>query len=423
MSNIAVNLNLIAELDRALEVAKAVTGCSSASGEGGTDYQAMAFISILGRLTTVEQVQQTWDNAQTIANAHEKAEIWSAIATKFIELGEPQQAIAMVEQFANEMPPITSIDSGYAMRMFWTRERALRAIATQFAKQQQFDEALRVASYMADPTASPINDPMGYMSNSSIKAETLAEIARQYAIAGRVSDALELVNSISNVKINALAQIAIIRQLQQAGQQDQASELFQRLSIPQTASDDFEESLAFGEIAIALTTIGQVDRAIQLTESIPLSYVQTAIWRGMVEQLASVNQTDAALALVDRVSDANVKGSMRAAIATELAKLGQFDRALQVVRTIEDGRFRTIAHHSIAEQLLKAGQAERALQLVLAEPTPEDMQYAQDNVLVTIAVPLANAGQQTQALRAVEAIANARLKTETLAAVAAALPR
>ncbi|MBD2461379.1 tetratricopeptide repeat protein [Oscillatoria sp. FACHB-1407] len=423
MSRIAVNLNLVADLDRALEVAKSITGCTSASGEGGQNYQASAFIGILERLTTVEQVEQAWDNAQAISSISEKSEIWSAIATKFIDMGEPPQAVMIARQLAEDIPPVSSIESDAELRMYWAREGALQTIGINLAVQQQFDAAFQVTAYMVEPAPPQPGTSFAYSLSAASKAEVLSGIAYHYAIAGRVADALEVVNSISNNRVKTLAQLAIAQQLQEAGDQEQASQILQQVSIPQPAADDYEGNAFLAQIALRFTALGRMDRAMQLVELVPDRFLKDHTLRGMIEVLARQNQIDTALALTDRLSDTAVKGSAQSTIAVELARSGQLERALAIAGSIDHAPIRKLTYHDIANHLLATEQVEQALHVALLEPTPEYVQPAQDTLLATIAVPLVLTGQLTQAMQAVEAIADDQLQTETLAAIAAVLPR
>jgi hypothetical protein len=61
----------------------------------------------------------------------------------------------------------------------------------------------------------------------------LGEIAHQLALAGQVSQALQVANSIPNTEAKALAIIAIARVLQTTKQESQASKLLQDLPYHQ----------------------------------------------------------------------------------------------------------------------------------------------------------------------------------------------
>ncbi len=75
-------------------------------------------------------------------------------------------------------------------------------------------------------------------------------------------------------------QIAIANELQKSGQQTQAKQLFQTLSLPQTPTkaSNREYSQIFHDIVIALVAAKQTEKAIQLINSIEKDFDQESIF-------------------------------------------------------------------------------------------------------------------------------------------------
>ena len=393
LSKIAGNLSLLSQLDSALQVAGSVSGCSSAAGQSTQDYQAWAFLGILSYLTKIDSVKQTWTSAQAIKSPLEQSIAWSAIAVKLIEMGEVPLALSIAQKIA-AIPPVKDYSPEWTQLNFATQENALRDIALKLAQKQQFDAAMQVVQGM---TASPqsISGSMqesGIFPQPSIKDTTLGEIAHQLALAGQVSQALQVANSIPNTEAKALAQIAIAKGLQKTGQMAQASKLLQDLPLPPTPAkpNDYSAFQPLSHITVALVTVGQTDRALQMAQSIPNDLVKEATLTDIAVQMADMGHLEPALKLVNDLKGEGSKTTVLNKVASKLVELGQLDRAFQIASSL-------------------AG-------------SPSSMEGSEKaKILTEIADKFAQLGQRTQALKAAETIEEDELKAKTIAAIAAKL--
>ena len=392
LSKIAGNLSLLSQLDRALQVAGSVSVCSSAAGQSTQDYQAWAFLGILSHLTKVDSVKQTWTSAQTIQSPLEQSIAWSAITVKLIDMGEVPLALSIAQKIA-VIPPVKDSSLEWTLLNFGTKENALRDIAVKLAQKQQFEAAMQVVQGMsASPPISASMQESDLFPQPSIKDTTLGEMAHQLALAGQVSQALQVANSIPNTEAKALAQIAIARVLQTTKQESQASKLLQDLALPPTPTtlNDYSASQPISHIATALVTVGQTARALQMAESLPSDLMR------------ETTLTD---------------------IAVQLADLGQIESALKLANRLKGEGSRSILSQKVASKLMEVGQLERAFQMVSSIPgSPSSLEGSEKaKLLAEIADQFAQLGQRLQAIKAAETIEEDELKAKTIAEIATKL--
>lgn len=152
LSQIAANLSKLAQLEQALAIAQNLESCSSASGESGENYQENAFIAIIQPVTTIEQLELIWKTAQKITQNLDQLPVWSAIALKYIQLGQTDRGFAIAQTISQQIPTITKIESGADYRAVGVKEQALRDISLALAKSGNSQQALNVANMIEPPT-------------------------------------------------------------------------------------------------------------------------------------------------------------------------------------------------------------------------------------------------------------------------------
>jgi tetratricopeptide (TPR) repeat protein len=381
LSKIAANLSLLSQLDTALVIANSIYGCGSAADQGTQDYQAWAYIGILNHLSKVNQVKQTWNSARSIRNSWEKDIAWSAIAVKLIDMGETPLALSIAKKLALTPPEKGSSSEGQS-RNFQNHENGLRDIALKLAQKRQFDAAIQVAQRMSEPPQPKAGEPSelyDYFPRPSPKETTLGEIAHQMALQELIPQALQVANDIPDTEAKATSLIAIAKVLQETRRNDQASQILQELPpLPSVlTARNYRGHKLVRNVAAALVSVGQTERALQLAHSIP-------------------DQEEA------------LRG-----IAVQLADTGQIERALLLSNTLKGEGSKEIVKIQVASKLMELGQLERALQIIL------DMSsFEKDKLLITIADQFARKGQLTQAKQAAEAINDSVTKVQAIAGIA-----
>jgi tetratricopeptide (TPR) repeat protein len=384
MSKIAANLSAVSQLNSALQIARSISGCGSADGSTSQDYQAWAFLGILSHLSTVQDVRQTWQNAQSISSPVEKAATWEAIATRLVDLGEPAYATFIAQKLATEVPvPNFQSSPMWELQQFSARETALQTIAIALAQKQQFTAAMQVVQRMTDvmpASASTFNFSLRPMPKSA----AMGEIAHQLAIAGQTSKAIDLAKTIPDPEAKALAWIAIASEVQTKGQTAEAARLLRDLPLPPPpAPDDYYYTSQMSHIAVALVTAGQSDRALQIARSFP---------------------------------DTNTQESLLADIAVRMAELNQIEPALNLAKPLTLPGLRATAFSQIAKQLANTGHLDQAFQILTTELMPSE--WEKDEMLADVANRYAQLGQRSQALTTAEAITNIEIKARAMAAIA-----
>lgn len=386
MAKIAANLSQVSALNAALHLARSITGCGSASGESSQDYQAWAFMGILGHVSSVQAVRQTWQSAQSIQNVPEKGLIWGAIATKLIALGEPSYGVFIAQKLAAAVPlPNAETYSPWELRGFSVRETSLQTIASALAEKQEFAAAMQVVKTMTDLTPDT-SSLFLFTPRPTPKSAAMQDIAHQLAIAGRTAEAIDLAKTIPDHEAKALAWIAIARELQTQGKPAEAVQLLQDLPLPPPPEpNDYYHINRISHIATALVTVGQTDRAMQLAQAGASPWEQETI-------------------LTD--------------IAIQLANSGQIEAALKLAQPLTLPGLRALAFSQIATKLVELGQLEQALQITSSESTINE--GVRDDLLVKLATRYAQQNERSQALAAAELIANPETKAKTIVAIALA---
>ncbi|MEC4812213.1 MAG: tetratricopeptide repeat protein [Scytonema sp. PMC 1069.18] len=373
LSKIAGNLSLMSQLETALQIANSIEGCGSAGGEATQNYQAWAFVGILNHLAKVDQVQQTWKNAQAIKSPVEKAVTWSAIAVKLIDMGETSIALDIAKKLTKEIPSPTKLDSGFKFKTYQAREDALRDIAVKLAEKQQFDAAEQIAQAMTEPAQLGLSpqDAFYLLPTPSIKDSTLVEIIRQYAKAKKVPQALQLAKKIPDVEAKALAIIAVAKELQQTGEKAQAAKLLKDIPLPPTPkkSNDYQGYMSLSHVAIALVPVGQTDRAIKIAESLGSELMKESTLTDIGVQLADMGQIEPAMKIANSLKGAGSRAIVLNKVASMLTDDGQLDRAFEVASSFQ-GRETTKLLADIASKFACSGKRDRALKV--AETIPDD---------------------------------------------------
>ena len=380
LSQIAEKLSLLAQVDRALDVARGLRGCHAAIGVLGSEYQAWAFMGILGHLADVDGVEQIWQSAQTMPIALEKIKVWSAIAVKLVQLGEPEFAVSIAERIAAENLAATASFTEAEIQAQSAKEGALRDIALQLAEGKDRESAVKVAEMLERPL---------------MQTET-----------------------------KALIDIAIADALQAQGNPEGAERLLsQNLPLPQTSApngtpnDTRYENSSLAKIAVALAQIGQIDRALEILPTIEGEYTRSEARKGIMVTLAEAGQVDHALRLNQEKDLLHILES----IAPQITNLEQIEQVLHLIETsgIHDG-WRMNSYAFVAPKLIELGQIEQGKQLAQAIVEGEGLRGRIKQLANTIA-QLAAAGEVDWALQFVDTLEDATFQAELTAAIAAQL--
>ncbi|MEA5570071.1 hypothetical protein [Calothrix sp. UHCC 0171] len=381
LSKISANLSLQAQLNQALSIAQTISGCSSASGDYTQDYQAWAFLGILNNLRQLEPIKQTWYASQKIRSPQEKALVWSKIAVKLADIGETSFALSIAKKLAAEIPSPTTISSGYDIGIFFVRGNSLAEIGIKLAQKQKFNSAMEIAQILTANKQSLPEFLQDYFYYPKYKISVLSAIGKQMVATKQLSQALQLIKNIPDTTSRIFVQIAIADELQKNGQQTQAKQLFQTLSLPKiplkaTSSEDYQ---IFHDIVIALTEAKQTETAMQLANSL---------------------------------ENALEKESTLTDIAMQLADFGEIQGALNLVKNLQGEGSKKSVNDKVTDKLIEQGKLEEALQILNRQPESDSL------LLKKIAEKFASTGKKKQAIATAESITDKEFQAKTLAAIA-----
>lgn len=358
LSKIAANLSLQAQLNKALQVAQSVSGCSSANGEYTQDYQAWAFLGILNHLKRAEAIKQTWNASQKIKSMNERDMVWSGVAVKMAEIGETKFALSIAKTLQNS----TQINNDiYDIRNFLPRERMLANIGIKLAQKRHFDAAMSVAQMMKDNNQALPELLRDAFPTPSPKTTVLVEIVQQMTSARQAAQAINLANNITESTDKTLVQIALADSLQKSGQQTQATQIFQNLSLPKTPEkpNDFNGYEAHRQVAIALAKAKQIDKFLEVSNSIQNSLAKESTLTDIAIQLADIGEIQPALNLIKFLDGEGSKLSVNNKVVMKLTELGQLEQALQIANSQKELDAALLSN--LAEKFAFAGQKEQAI--------------------------------------------------------------
>lgn len=243
------------------------------------------------------------------------------------------------------------------------------------------------------------------------KTRTLAAIARLYIQTGQrdrarstLARAILAETGIRGAAFKTKGLTEIARTYIALGDTIQASQILGRsLHYAQSIvyQDVYNQAWDFQPLAIYYGQVGQLDKALEIAETISADYYRSETFAEIAKNLADLGNIERAHKIVlDRVSETEIKAKVLAEIGWRSAKQGQSDRvvplfteALHHANLISDQNLRMIALSPILIRYAEAGYPDRALQ----EIDPLEMPEIKAKVLNAIAVEYATQGQQEQA--------------------------
>jgi tetratricopeptide (TPR) repeat protein len=243
------------------------------------------------------------------------------------------------------------------------------------------------------------------------KTRTLAGIARMYIQTGQrdrarstLARAILAETGIRGAAFKTKGLTEIARTYIALGDPIQASQILGRsLYYAQSIvyQDVYNQAWDFQPLAIYYGQVGQLDKALEIAETISADYYRSETFAEIAKNLADQGNIERAQKIVlERVSDTEIKAKVLAEIGWRSAKQGQSDRvvplfteALHHANLISDQNLRMIALSFILIRYAEAGYPDRALQ----EIAPLTMPELKAKVLNAIAIEYATQGQRQQA--------------------------
>jgi tetratricopeptide (TPR) repeat protein len=190
--------------------------------------------------------------------------------------------------------------------------------------------------------------------------------------AGKIADALEIANRISDSQFKVRALCRMAGQEATQGHTEEASRILQEaLSLAALQPNEQRNSAASGirdalraEIAQGQATIGHTAEAFDTIGLIGGADARnTALW-GVMQVLADAGDVEAVRKAVAKISDSAQRITPAIEVPFAMANAGDFDGALRIARGTEDSRFREMMLFGIAKIHLDKGNPTAALAIL-----------------------------------------------------------
>lgn len=353
------NLTLLGQIDRALKIATKIYGCTSANGESSSDYQLAAFTGILKHLANKEQLKQTWNSAKTVKSNSEKGQIWSAIALKLIYMGETDLAFNITEKIAAEVTSGTTLYPPF----IGGKEEELIKIAFKFAEVGESERSQKVVERLEEPIKSQVKALIAipiagklYQQNKPEQADTLLSQSLQLPQIdldpNRVYDDYNLTKT-RDIREQIAIELAKIGQIERA------------LQIRQTINEELWQQYVLKQIILVLVEKGEVQIAFQIAKNTSNRADLVEFLEVIAPKLTTKEQVETAWqiarkVLADRKVEDTRKDTAIAVIAPKLIEVGEVDRGLQLAKTTKSEWVQL----SVARQLAKSGETSQAWQIL-----------------------------------------------------------
>jgi tetratricopeptide (TPR) repeat protein len=341
LSNIAQNLSLLGQLERALTVAISTNGCSSASGDEQRAYRVWAYSSILKPIKDPKLVQKAWQSAQTIHFSDwDRADVWGVVAIKLAEVHETSLAYDVAQK-------ITKIEFFEGLRdpaYLGTKDELFKTIAVKLSEAGDVEKAQKLV---------PIIQPDG------IEREAQAIILLKFI------DQLDSKTQAQPIK-------ALLSQALQLTQQTIVNH--------KEGFNDYGRQRNFrSELAASLTKNGQLPAALALAKTFQNPSDRSTILSRIALALAKKGSITDALRLVQTIKYPQIKDSALSDISSFLGKTGNISQALKTAQTIYSPPHRLSTLQDFIPQLKEKQQIDQILLIAQKTFTHSSIPQSQKN--------------------------------------------
>jgi lipopolysaccharide biosynthesis regulator YciM len=278
-----------------------------------------------------------------------------------------------------------------------SRNRLFAQIAPGLAQAGEFERALDVAQLQT--------------SEPGFQARTLAVVAAQAKLAGRIeqsatlfNQAIQLANPIDYASTKAEVLGAIAQAYLIAGQPEQATQLLtQAITATESITDTSSRSYTLGTISQQLTFANQYRAALQVAQSIPEASERLAKLNEAIEKAVNAGDFTTVLAVVEKLDNPVFKTRWLVAIAQRYILSGErtqatplLNQAFQTARTIPGNESQTVNVRGGENRLIIDDEEDRG------------------SFLVAIALNYAQIGQTSQAQQVAQTLENATIRQQLI---------
>jgi hypothetical protein len=212
-------------------------------------------------------LQEAESLARTIPSTADRDQAWNVIAKTYAKLGQSQTALKTIEQ-------IQSVEQ---------KQQTLIDVADSLARNLQPDLALSLVKNLPNNLVQQVvyDSTQAYLKNGKLEAAqslqgrlsptyrsfVLADLAKGFAKAGHTTQALKLLQQVTETRWQLESFILIVKQSLDVGDLEQALVFAQQM--PQSSEADISSKASLlEEIAIAYAESGQYDKSLQVSQSL-----------------------------------------------------------------------------------------------------------------------------------------------------------
>lgn len=323
--------------------------------------------------------------SSTVELVNSQSAQWAEIALEYANTGDLEQAIALTEKIED----------------YLTRNETLVELAGQLAARGEYEEAKQLVERIRE--------------YESYKAKGLARIGRYYAIAGNnqaasemFSQAIAFTQTLDAEYIQPMAFAEIAIEYAAAGKESEAMQIVAEIN------DETSKAMALAGIASALAETQPLSKALQIVQMIADDYYQGEALTDIAQKVTTTTTTqlNSVVQSINKIEDETNKNAALAEIVMIYIRTGQFDQAAQLTETLVDD---TWLLPGIIAEYAKTGQINRITALT---NLMDENEYWQNRALIEMANGYAGIGDFDTALALANGIDSPDTKSSALMAIA-----
>lgn len=372
------------------------------------------FVALLSTLTmqafyyaqdvepTLEQIaaqKQSVAIALQLKEPRLKANVLALIARNLANQGEEGVALTLFKEALRLVSELQNENSRTWMKV---------QIAEALAHAGQFEWAVEIALTVR---------------RSEFGQKAIRQIAEKIASAGDFEKALQVAELINLQNEREGALVAVAEKMAQVGLYDRA------LAIVRKVADTNKRSQIICRVAESLAQVGRFEEAVRAAAEIQLSAWRSVAFYAIAERMAEREIYDKAWQIAVTSSEPYI---IRA-VLTSMVRRGYADQAIALARSVDDANLRLTALHSVSVALTQQDQ-KKAARVLLSEcqNLAAKSQDSKEKViwLAELSVAMSAIGEHSgakiliqEAIKIVEAIADAELKAQLMNQIAEMLAK
>jgi tetratricopeptide (TPR) repeat protein len=344
-AGIAVAYSEQGQCDNALRIADKVSGVRERSE---------TLIEIARNFVEAGRLDEALRAVERVQHPHARAMAFGGIAAKYIELGEKQKAL---DALPKALSAARNIRGEYEIE----KDLLVGQVARVYAKAGQVEQALQIAE-----TIEPMERVWSLLGIASACTEAGLNDRAAEVLSQPLEKARESLVPYLQTRVSSNAALAYAR----AGERSKAEELISR-AVECSAGEDnlLHRAGAIDEIAEMAVAAGLKDNTealsqpVQAARKIKEPWPRASALGGIAVHYSKAGLGEMAAAILSEAIEAartveppDQKAGVLASLAGSCAEAGQFEQALQLVREVQDTRSKTDALIEIGGAYARAGQ-------------------------------------------------------------------